>query len=501
MVFAVLFAAGLGAAWLYDKANPDQRAGWKLAWWMFLLPVWVFRAAFSGSRWALASADVPLPALWGPRRVRRPESVELVPRQAADPSRYAGGARHGSWEVLARDWPAVHCAVVSQPGGAKGQTAVNYAIEHQLERSPEHLIILDVKPELEDIVRRYARPDDRIFLYTSHAAKPKSSALNLFADLDVAGEVAKLLVQPELSKDPYWPKKAGNLIEAIARHYNALRPGAVSLGAIYDVVSDRGRLAELRDRDPRVDNVADNVKEWGSIRSNALEALYAMQIPRVRRMFDPMPKTTQPYFGPGAPRTIVILQPSEELADTLAPLVAAEFHGLYMLAAAGGWAGGAGTKVVADEAASFLALERLPRYLEIGRGRKVQLMYVLQSRKQLVDVLGEDRADRTLASTELQLVGATSDLATAEYLSRLSGEERVFYRGPAGASGRRHHQEHMRARVLPHEVTSQRRGDWTVRLNSEVLKFRVPESAYYYRQQHPKKQPLRVWGIPKRQEG
>ena len=431
-----------------------------------------------------------LPAIFGPRRVRNPESVELVKRQMVTPARPAG-AKHGSWPILGRSFEGVHAVVVGEPGSAKGQNVINYTIQHQLQHSPEHLIIIDVKPELETIVRQYARPDDRIFLYTSHAKKKKSSALNLFSDIDQAGDVAEMLTQPERSKDPYWAEKAADLIEADARHLYRAGGGAVSLGEIADTVADRTRLEELRDRDPMVDNVADNTREWGSIRSNASRAVAPLKIDRVRRMFDPLPKTTQPDFGNG-PRNIVIIQPSEELADRLAPLIGAMLHVLYHKAAGAGFSGGPGTKVIADEAASFMALHRLPRYLEIGRGRKVQVMYVLQSRKQLVDVLGEARADRVLASTEIQVIGATTDFGTAEFMERLSGQERVHYRGPRAPDGGRPWSEHIRSRVQAHEVVSQGPGDWTVRHHAELSKFHVAKPAgYYFAQRHPEPRPLR----------
>ena len=498
IICVILGVAGVGAAWLYDVSHQDTGGGWRLMWSFAMLPFTLVGLVFRGARYGLESADVSLPAVFGPRRVRNPESVELVKRKTANPARPAG-ASHGSWPIMGKAHEAVHCVVVGEPGSAKGQNIVNHTIRHQLQHSPEHLIIIDVKPELEAIVRRYARPDDRIFLYTSHAKKKKSSALNLFSDIDQAGDVAEMLTQPDRSKDPYWSEKAADLIEADARYlHRSGNGGAVSLGEIADTVADRGRLNDLRDRDPLVDNVADNSKEWGSIRSNASRAVAALKIDRVRRTVDPLPKTTQPTFGLDAPRTIVLIQPSEELADRLEALIASEIHALYHLAASGGWAGGAGTKVIADEAASFMALHRLPRYLEIGRGRKVQMMYVLQSRKQLVDVLGEDRADRTLASTELQIIGATSDLGTADFLERLSGPGRVHYRGPRNPDGERPWTEHMRPMIQSHEITSQGRGDWTIRHHAHIAKYHVPDAGYYFAQPHPEPQPLKVHGIPKR---
>ena len=496
---AVTGAAGLGAVALYDKAYPERRIWARIGWLVLTWPWQLAWAAAKGGVSALQAGGVEMPSIFGPPKVRHPETHELVKRQTADPTRPAG-AEHGSWPILGRGWKAVHCNVTSEPGGANGQTAINYAIKHHLEHSPEHAIIVDVKPELDEIVRRYGGPEDRIFLYTSHGRKPKSSALDLFSDIDMAAEVGRILTRPEDSNEPYWAKKAAALVAANARRLRGAGGGAVSLSDIYDIVSDRKTLEALRDRDPLIDNVADNVKEWGSIRSNSLQALEVLAIPRVRRMVDPLPKTSQPEFSAWGGRTIVIIQPSEELGDTLAPLISAMLHVLYMRAAAGGWGGGPGTKVYADEAASFMALDRLPRYLELGRGRLVQLMYVLQSRKQLVDVLGEERADRVLAATELQFIGATTDLGTAEFLERLSGPARVHYRGPRNLDGKRPWSEHMRPKVQAHEITGQEPGEWTARHHADVWKFRVPNPAgFFYMQPHPDPQPLRIYGIPKRE--
>lgn len=500
LLLIVALLGGLGVAFyaLYDWSHQSEDGGRRLVWAVATLPLRLVGLLFRGGRGALESSGVALPSIFGPPRSRDPQKHQFVKRKTADPMR-PGGAEHGSWPYMGQAWPAAHFGLAGESRSGKGQGGINHIIRHQLLNSPEHLIINDVKPELEGIVKRYARPDDRIFLYTTHANKRKSSALNLFGDLDTVAEMMRVLTRPEDSKEPFWARKAAGGLSETARHLHRQQGGgAVSLGEIYDIVSNRDRLNDLRDRAPAVDNVADNPSEWGSIRSNMLEALEPIGIPRVRRMLDPLPQTTQPYFGPGAPRTIVILQPAEELGGTLEPVIAVMLHVLYHLAAAGGWAGGAGTKVIADEAASFMALHRLPKYLELGAGRKVQLMYVLQSRKQLVDALGDDTADRVLSGTELQALGATTDTGAADFFERLSGPARVQYRGPRNPNGDRPWQDHMRPKVQAHEITAQARGDWTVRHHADIHKYRVPEAAKYGQQLHPDPKPLRVHGIPKR---
>lgn len=456
--------------------------------------IWPFKMLFR-MVWRLAGRG-PLQMPWGVRKVRDPDRVEMIPRKTVNPARQAKSHEvgHGHFRVLGATRKAVQCAVISESGGAKGQTVVNFVIRDQLQHSPEHLVILDVKGDLyHDVVRRYYSPEgDQLWKLTMHSDAANSSSIALFAATDAARarQVTQALTRPQDSSDPYWAKKAGALIASIATENGG------SILRARDIVSDPLLLEAERERSRAVDSVADNTKEWGSIRSNAMEALVALDSDRVRRL---VAGWRLPDFGAQKHRQIVVIQPDEDIAGDAAGIIAAAIDALYSTAAFGGKRGGPGTKFIIDEAASFMALESLPRYLELGRGSRVQLMYVLQSAAQLAAVLGRDQAARVLAATPLHLVGSTTDIAMAEELSKLSGVGRVHYRGPAeeAREGRNNWREYERALILPTEITDQKPGEWTVRQGSDIRKYRVPEKRYYYRQQHPPRQATRLMCVPK----
>ena len=96
---AIIGAVGVGAFLLYDVSHQHQGGGWGIIWRVAILPVTILASLFKGGRYALESADVSLPAIFGPRRVRNPESVELVKRKTVNPSR-PDGAEHGSWPLM-----------------------------------------------------------------------------------------------------------------------------------------------------------------------------------------------------------------------------------------------------------------------------------------------------------------------------------------------------------------------------------------------------------------
>lgn len=99
LLVAIVGIIGFGALWLYDVSHPNEGGGWRIAWAFALWPLHLVRLTFRGVRYALESADVSLPAVFGPRRVRQPESVELVKRKTVNPSR-PDGAEHGSWPLM-----------------------------------------------------------------------------------------------------------------------------------------------------------------------------------------------------------------------------------------------------------------------------------------------------------------------------------------------------------------------------------------------------------------
>jgi hypothetical protein len=102
-----------------------------------------------------------------------------------------------------------------------------------------------------------------------------------------------------------------------------------------------------------------------------------------------------------------------------------------MSAVRGGYVGGPGTKAIFDEAGSFMRLDRLGSYLDLARGGKMGVVYVLQSRAQLAAASWAARRQRgSGARRSSRSRSPTSDLQLARDIPTLAGERRVPYTRP-----------------------------------------------------------------------
>lgn len=400
-------------------------------------------------------------------RVSEPETAELQKRRKADP-RKAPGTRqlsHGQVWTPAGAREAVSAAIVAESGAAKGQTYVNYVIQHQLQHSPEHLILLEVKPNLElsNVVYAHARERDRIFEYSMQDKDELSSAAALISDPRTLPDVCWSLSHEPDARDSHWNEKAAEAMEQVALGYLHFEVEP-TMNGVRDVIADRERLSDLRRPYPPLDYVADEPKEWGYIRSTAAKRLKPLSDPLIRRVFAGGTGSPQPDFSRTDGREVVIVRPDWSSAERTSRFVTALIHALVMSAVRGGYAGGPGTKAVLDEAGSFMRLSRLGGYLDLARGGRINVVYVLQSRAQLAAQLGRDEAERVWSATELKVVGPTSDLPLARDIAALSGERRVHYL------------------VRPEEITGQREGEFTMVHRGQVLKYAVPRRRYHHTQ-------------------
>ena len=407
--------------------------------------------------------------------------------------------------------------IVAMAGAGKNQTDLNYELQHQLEYSDEHIILTDPKANapLTKVVQAYARPGvDRIFVYSFHPRDVNSSSLRLFRDPGELSDLAFMLTDEPQAKDSHWNEKAAEAIAAVAQALTEAERQAESAAAqfagekngssheisatlneVRDVIADRRRLEEMRDISPLVDNVADVEKEWGFIRSTASRRLTSLSDPIVRRVFAGGADTPQPDFTRTDGRDIVIVRPYPRSAKRLSRYVYAVLDAAYRAAADGGDAGGPGTKVLIDEAASYMKLENLDEYLDLGRESKVQLTYVLQGTKQLAAKLGREKAEAIISSTEIKVVGATDDIDTAEMISKLSRPETVQYRRAAQADELRGQWDtHQRRLIEPYEINSQQKGEWTCLQSGRAWKVAVPKTAYHYTQAAPPRGDHPLWG-------
>lgn len=495
MVMVVATLAGIGAlgvAW--------QVYGWRLIWFGLIALPWItFMILKYGGRYGGRAA---LRIGSGSARVRNPDRP-VSGRRRVNPTRMPGveRLRNGLHYTAGGVVEAVHKLVVAMSGAGKNQADLNYELQHQLLYSDEHLILTDPKAKapLSQIVRAYARPEDRIFVYSFHPRDPHSSALRLFRDPGELADLAYMLTDEPNDKDSHWNGKAGDLIAAVATALTE-EDGAggeitATLNAVRDVIADRVRLEEMRDASAVVSNVADIEKEWGSIRSTATRRLEALSNPVVRRVFAGRPDDPQPDLSRTNGRDIVIIRPHPRSAKRLARFIYAVLDANYRAAADGGDASGPGTKVLIDEAASYMRLANLAEYLDLGRESKVQVTYVLQGTKQLAAKLGEKEAEAIISSTEVKVVGKTDDGETATMISELSAPMTVHYRRPAQSDELRGEwAERERRLIEPFEITSQEEGQFTIQHGARVTKVAVPATRYHYTQM-PAPRRRRLYGV------
>ena len=484
---------------------------WKIGGKHILAPalLWSGRTTASGIKELATGERTP--------RVSDPTNAELEQRRTVNPAHHRDQLENGLHDTVGGQVEAVHKVIVAMAGAGKNQADLNYELQHQLKYSDEHLILTDPKANapLTKIVQAYARPGvDRIFVYSFHPKDHHSSSLRLFCDPSELSDLAFMLTDEPNAKDSHWNEKAAEAIAAVAQALTETKRQAESAAAqfageengtsheitatlneVRDIIADRRKLEELRDISPLVDNVADVEKEWGFIRSTASRRLTALSDPIVRRVFAGGADTPQPDFTRSDGRDIVIIRPFPRSAKRLSRYVFAGLDTTYRAAADGGDAGGPGTKVLVDEAASYMKLEQLDEYLDLGRESKVQLTYVLQGTKQLAAKLGKERAEAIIGSTEIKVVGATDDLDTADMISKLSKPQTVHYRKAAQADELRGQWDtHQRRLIEPYEINSQGRGEFTLLQSGRAWKVTVPQSAYHYTQAAPPRTDHPLWG-------
>lgn len=488
-----------------------------LAWRLIVKPsgMWTGRALIERGK-ALAGKERP-------RRVDDPANAELEERRTVNPARMPGvrTLAHGEHFTAAGVLEAPHKVVLGQTGSAKNEADLNWEIQHQLVYGREHLVVTDVKTnaQISRIVYEHARPEDRIYVYSFHPRDPLSSSLRLFRDPDDARDLAYMLTDEQGQKDSHWNGKAADLIVAVAQALTEIRaqadpaassPGrdephpyqhgwgheiTVTLNEVRDEIADRQKLAQLVQISPAVSNIADVPKEWGYIRSTASRRLGALSSPLVRRVFAGAGDTVQPDFSRTDGREIVIFRPHARSAERLSRYIYAGMDVVFRAACDGGDAGGPGCKFIIDEAASYMKLQNLPEYLDLGRASKVQVTFVLQGLNQLYAKMERDQGEAMISSTEVKVIGATSDREAAKMISDLTTPMTVHSRRPADRdellgewAG------HERPLILPHEITQQRKGEFTVQQGPDVYKVRVPEGRFHWRQAGTPK-PRRPEGI------
>jgi type IV secretory pathway TraG/TraD family ATPase VirD4 len=299
----------------------------------------------------------------------------------------------------------------------------------------------------------------------------ETEAFDLFA-LERNLTTARILTEEE-SRDSHWQHKAANLVVAVHSALEEATGEKAALADVREVVDDREALKELRRESRRVDNVADEEKEWGYIRSTAARALEPLESARARALFD-ADRIRMPDFTSGR-RQIVFLCPDPGAGEEEAKLTAAMVEVLVQKCRQTGLQ--RIQKFLINEAASFASLTRLPQYVDIGRGEGVYLMYVLQSWSQLVRRLGVAGARNLWTGSAAQIVGQGAEPELAEEMSRYTEPVRLNHRQPRqyrqDPGGERVSEERRQA-LLAHHITGLGTGEWVMRVAPGIYRFEVP---------------------------
>jgi hypothetical protein len=381
------------------------------------------------------------------------------------------------WYLFDRDWKRLYAiGVISKAGGGKDETLIGPALYHELRRGSSDVVVMD--PKLEQLAAayeaRYLPADADLYVY---GTSPKLSsewadAFDIFA-LERNLTTARILTEEE-SREGHWKHKAADLLVVTHAALEEATGEPATLVDVREVVADREALKELRKVSRQVDNVADEEKEWGYIRSTAARALEPLESARAKALFD-ADRVRMPDFA-SPRRQIVFLCPDPGAGEEEAKLTAAMVEVLVQLSRRTG--PGRIQKFLINEAASFTSLTRLPQYVDIGRGEGVYLMYVLQSYSQLVRRLGAAGARNLWTGSAAQVVGQGAEPELAEEMSRYTDPVRLTHRQPrqyGQAPGAEHVSEERRQALLRHHITGLRMGQWVMRVAPEIHRYEVPE--------------------------
>lgn len=383
------------------------------------------------------------------------------------------------WSIFGQDWEGLSTiGVVSKPRGGKDETVFGPSLYHELKRGGADVVVMDPKLEqLRAALEGDYLPDPEeadVYVYgTSPGLNLEEiDAFDVFA-LERGLTVARIITEED-SREDHWQHKAADLIVAVHRALEESSGERATLSDVREVVLDREALKELRGEARLVDNVADEAREWGYIRSTAVRALEPLASERARAMFD-AERVRMPDFA-SERRQVVVLGPDSGAGEEEAKFTAAALEVLVQLGR------GSGPrriqKFFVNEAGSFASLTRLPQYADIGRGEGVYMMYVLQSYSQLVRRLGVAGARNLWTGSAAQIVGHGAEPELAEEMSRYTRPVRLTHRQPRQYRqdpGGEHVSEERRQALLPHHITGLKTGQWVMRVAPEIYRFDVPE--------------------------
>ena len=477
-IVGLIFAAMIGQGGRFFGWSVRSAA---LLGWVLCKPL--FSGVKRGAELAAFHA-VDTPARRG--RIKDPGEA-LIQKEERNPC--GGGAspgekiEHGAWPVLGKVYEAVHVLVVGMPGSGKGQTLLLPALRSLLRGTKENVVFCTPKAKDKELVKSYLTEEDRVFSFSFVKQDDDSDAINPLYDEEAAANAAEFLIPAEDGQGRYWDEGGQSIFtsvwKALREELSVKAPNPVQ---VYDAIADPERLNDLKERYACIRAVGLNEKEFESFRSTAEKALRQLAYERVRRVFSATDETELPDFSGGSGKNVVFATLDSTAGERLKKYVGLLMEYLHGQASAEGYAGGPGTRILIDEAGSFMRLTELPKYINLAREYRVQMLYVLQNFTQLESQLGRNKAKDCFSSTEMKVVGASDDRETAEIVSELSGQEHPRHKGPRQRDWHKRVVEERRPRLYRDEVYKLEKGEWVILKTPLVERVKVSEKFYFYRQ-------------------
>lgn len=232
------------------------------------------------------------------------------------------------------------------------------------------------------------------------------------------------------TRDSFFDNEAQRQAYRVAEAQIAER-GGTDLYLVYRALDDPKELDRLADKHPGVKSVwrGSGVSKGThhDARATALAALFAMDQPRIARIFRTRGEETgvwetSPTYEE---RTVGYLCVSAADAKLAPGLIRATTDHVMHRAAQANEKGGPKVDVVLEEAGTFGPLEELNTYVNLLRGYGVNIVVVLQAVEQLWARLGQDYADSALSAGGCFVFGRMSSPRSGRWIEELAGTVRV----------------------------------------------------------------------------
>ncbi len=326
--------------------------------------------------------------------------------------------------------------IVGGSGTGKTLRILLYLIAYRLIQGRRSVWMIDPKGELYGWTKRLLGilsgypAVHLISTLEKHKKRPISPVNPMIDPEERLGFLRTAVPGTDGSKDTFFDSEAQRLSYRTAEAQITER-GGTDLWLVYRALDDPEELDRLAAAHPRMRSVwrgSDAQKgTHHDARATALAALFALDVPRISRIFRTNGLATEvwetsPDF---AERTVGYLCVSAFDADSAPGLIRATVDHLMRRAAGATERGGPKVDAILEEAGTFGPLEQLNFYINLLRGAGVNIVVVLQSIEQLWARLGRNYANSALSAGGCFVFGRMSSPESARWVEELAGTTRV----------------------------------------------------------------------------